>query len=324
MEAFFKRRRDFVTYGHASPSRAEPVYGSIRDDKGVFVFPGQPVTFANTGDWLVYEGRIWLIAQVTPEAGETTVRTRDPLYAFERELEYEAPAEGTLAGAWIKAVLESEFRDCPDAAYAMPYLTVSNLDTQEFVAPEADDDGVYAFGDYLRTMAKTYDLRCSFTPGRDTLTVTIWQPVQIRHPVVFTDGHSKLETRSVSMDGVAKITTVQDGVKQDWYLGADGEVYMEPPADRASGTWLRLKVASNADPEEKARAKFAASSCSHKIEFYSDKSFELYDKLTVRVNGQVLHTYISYAGRKRGSGWTFYKTGELATTAAEILKEVKT
>ena len=99
-----------------------------------------------------------------------------------------------------------------------------------------------------------------------------------------------------------------------------GAVVTSPPARRVSGAWLTLPVSAKDDPAAKAAERFAKAASSHKIEFWSDREFAVFDPCTFAVYGEILTSYISYVGTRSTDGRFYYRSGELLLTATEKLQ----
>lgn len=276
----------------------------------------------NAGGWLVLNGGVWLIDQITPQEGRTLLQCLSPFDAFSRPLVYTEPAAGATIGGWIAQMLAEHWRDQTDGVYAMPYLDIENVDATAFIAPTVDENGLFNLTDYMRQVWQLYNVKTAFSLAGNLLHVRIAKVTRANRNVVFTDGHAQLESAAYSRSGVAKITAVQGGVATNWYLSDTGEISTSIPERRAQGTWEVLTLSDRDIPEEKVRAAFAKNAESHKIEFWSDRLYNAFDNLTIRLNGEVLRSYVSYVGTQSTDDRFFYKSGELATTAAEKLKKI--
>lgn len=280
------------------------------------------VTRDNAGGWLILNGGVWLIDQITPQEGRTLLQCLSPLDAFSRPLVYSEPAAGTSIGGWIAQLLAEHWRDQVDGVYAMPYLDIENVDTTAFVAPTVDEAGLFSLTAYMRQVWQLYGVKTSFSLDGNSLRVRIARISRADRNVVFTDGQSQLESAAYSRSGVAKITAIQGGVATDWYLSDNGVASTTIPDRRAQGTWEVLTLSDRDIPEEKVLAAFAKNAESHKIEFWSTRQYSAFDNLTIRLNGEVLRSYVSYVGTRSNDDRYFYKSGELAVTAAEKLRRI--
>lgn len=276
----------------------------------------------NAGSWLILDGSVWLIDRITPQEGRTLFQCLSPMDAFARPLVYTEPQTGATIGGWIAQMLAAHWRDQQDGVYAMPYLDIQNADTTAFVAPTLDENGLFNLTDYMRQVWQLYSVKTSFALSGNSLQVRIAKVDRPSRNVVFTDGHAQLETAAYSRSGVAKITVIQAGTATDWYLSDAGTASTEIPDRRAQGTWEVLTLSDRDIPEEKVRAAFAKNAESHKVEFWSDRQYSVYDNLTIRLNGEVLKSYVSYVGTRSTDERYLYKSGELAITAAEKLRRI--
>lgn len=317
MIAFVKRRKDFKTVASAEAVAWEVPLASIEDDVGTITLYGSTVTRGHEGDFLIMDGHIWLIDQVSPEAQQTTVSVVDVRMAFDRLLPY--VESRTSIGSWLADQLETHYKFVNDDAYAMPYLLVSNTDVTEYLGPNVED-GLYNLKTYMRKANRLRDIQVKFSVLQDNLLVQIYKRTRPTHNVVFDDGRSQLVSRSYNRSSVAKVTAYQNGIATDFYLAADGSITTTVPVFRAEGVWKVLAVDPESDLEEQVRDIFSQNSNSHKIEWRSDRAFDLYDSTRIRLDGGVMTSYISYIGISSTDNRFHYKSGELATTLTERLR----
>jgi hypothetical protein len=219
----------------------------------------------------------------------------------------------------------------------MPYLTVSNSDTSEFVSPELDDNGLFNITDYIRTQRLNLGLRCDFSIDGDTLTCSIYKGSTTDRNVVFDDGHSQLSSAAYSKSGLAKITAMHqidtgnvdangDAIytteSKDYYLTESGTITTRVPDVRIDGGWSTIFVSAKKDVETAVSDKFAKNSESHKIEFYSDRELSVYDPCNIKLYGEIMTSYISYKGITSTDSRYLYKSGELATTITDKIRSL--
>lgn len=334
MRAYFKSLAAFRTSGSADVLAASLCLGSVSGDASSVTVVGD-FERSITGDWLIYDGHLYVISKTKPQDGRTLLTLAEPIEAFARPLVWEEPAGVTTVGGMIAAVLTAEFKNQPDAVYAFPYLSVSNSDTTPYIAPDVDDKGAWSLVEYIRTVRQVYGIRINFSVDGDTLSVTISKGTTTPRVVVFGDGHSQLNSAAYSKSGLAKITVIQpedtgevdsDGnpiledTTTDWYLDEDGSVSTTIPGRRAKGEWSLISVSAGQDQEQKVRETFAKNSASHRVEFYSDRELDVFDPCSIRLAGEVLTSYISYKGKDSTDARYLYKSGELATRASEKLR----
>ena len=126
MRAYIKRRGDFRTVMMGSAESWKIPIASAEGDTGQIVL-GEYASAEQTGNWLYIMGRIYLISQATPSNNQFTATIADPATAFDRQAVWPSAPAGTY-GAFIKAALEADYLNCADAAYAEPYLQISDTE----------------------------------------------------------------------------------------------------------------------------------------------------------------------------------------------------
>lgn len=332
MRAYIKRRGDFKTVMMGSAESWKIPIASAEGDTGQIVL-GEYASAEHTGNWLYIMGRIYLISQATPSNNQFTATIADPATAFDRKAVWpEAPA-GTY-GAFIKAALETDYLNCADAAYAVPYLQISNTDTTPLATPELDDTKLYKLSDIISS-ARRAGVRIDFSIDGEKLAIGISTAAGATHNVFFSDGRAQLETETYSADNVAKVTVMQEQEKAEdadkdapaeytaytYYLAADGSVSASVPSARAEGRWEYITCKADETPEDKAKELFAKNVDSYKIEFYSTRRYQLYDTVRLRLHGDVFTTQITGITYNSGDDRYLYRCGELATTIQQKVKK---
>lgn len=338
MEAYVKSLAAYRTVKKAAVLSSSLTLDSLDSETSTVTVVGTAINRADAGSWLVVGGGVYLISVVKPQGDRTLLTLLPPLDAFDRKIEYSAPEEGVSVGGFFKSVLDDNWVAAADPAYRLPYLDVVNADTTVFTAPELDNTGFYQPNVYMRLMRKTNRTTVTFSDAGDTLSCVVARRPAVSRNIVFDDGHSSIGNVDYSSSGIAKLTAVQDidtgqtddtgdpilqRVRTTWYLAEDGTVSQTIPARRAEGKWDILTVSGKADVETKVREAFAKNKSSHKIEFYSDKDLAVQTDCTFTVYGELLQSYISYKSKSSTDSRYFYKSGELATTAAEKLRGLK-
>lgn len=329
---FIKRFSDFQTVGALNVLSSSLCIDSAEQEGSTVTVVGNDVPRSLAGSWAIIDDMIYTISTVTPQDGRTLLALAAPGDAFSRLLPYTAPTSGS-GGAFAAAELTTNYINQPDTQYALPYMSVSNLDTTAFLPPETDSNGLYALSDYLRLLRRMRGIKPVFSVSGDTLALVLTPVAKTARNVPFNDGHSQLASVAFSDSGLAKITTrhsvaskstdgdtVYDIETADFYLTETGDVVTTPPARRVHGAWLTLPVAAKDDPAVKAAERFAKASSSHKIEFWSDQELAVFDPCTFKIYGEDMESYISYAGRRSTDNRWYYRSGELLLTATEKLK----
>lgn len=317
MVAFLKRKKDFRTYISAEVVSYDVPLASIADDVGTIVLYDTTVTRGSEGDFLIMNGHIWVVDQVTPNEMQTTVTVADIASAFDRPLPF--TAEEASIGAFLEQQLIDHYRDVDDLDYRMPYLEITNLDNTEYLGPTVTD-GLFNLRTYMRKVNRLRNVQVLFSVSQNKLNILIQPRQRPSHNVLFEDGTSQLISRSYSRSSIAKVTAYQLGVGHTYYLSAAGDVTQEEPVFRAEGKWEVLALDETEDLEEKVQDIFSQNSNSHKIEWRSTKPYELYDTVVLRLDGGLMASYVSYIGVSSADHRYYYKSGELATTLTERLK----
>lgn len=335
MEAFVKSFSTYRTIKKASVLQTYLVMDSLDEASSSVTVAGTAIGRSDAGNWLIIDGAVYWISDVKPDKNRTVLTLASPLDAFSRPLEYQEPAAGQTVGGFIQEALTANWVNCEDAAYCVPYLSVSHSDTTAQVVPELDNAGCFELPDYCRLMRKSYRVTLRFTNGGDKLICMIFKATTAFHQVSFEDGRSQLQNVDYSQLGTAKITVLCDVdsgetdengeailVRQrtDWYLAEDSSVSQEVPARRAPGKWTTITVKAAADIEAKVIEEFAKNKANHKLEFWSTLDLNVQDTCTFLVYGELLQSYISYRRKGSDDKRFYYKSGELATTATEKLK----
>lgn len=337
MEVFVKSFATYRTIKKATSISSSLVVDSLDPETSAVTVKGTDINRADTGNWLICDGSIYLISNVKPERDRTVLTLAAPLEAFSRPLELAAQTAGQTVGAFVAGLLNSQWVAGSDPAYALGYLVVSNADTTAFIPPETDNGGCFKLPDYCRLMRKTNRILVRFADAGSTLQCSIAKVPATSRQISFEDGHSRLQSVDYSASGIAKLTVLHDvetGEKDengdkiysrqrsDWYLAESGEISRTVPARRASGSWGTLYIQGDKDVETKVAETFAKNKANHKLEFWSDRDLAVQTDCTFMVYGELLQSYISYKRKSSEDKRFYYKSGELATTATEKLKGV--
>lgn len=337
MEAFVKSFATYRTIGKATVISSALTMDSLEADTTTVTVAGTGIGRSNTGDWLLIDGLIYRISNVKPQKDRTLLTLVFPLNTFTRPLELESPPQGHSVGMFIRDTLQDNWVKCDDPAYAMPYLTISNLDITPYIAPDLDNSGCFALADYCRLMRKAYRIAVKFVDIGNQLNCVISKTPISSHNVDFSDGRSQLQSVDYSSSGTAKLTVLCDvdtGEKDYngepilerqrsvWYLAEDGSISQTVPARRASGEWKTISVKKPEEIAAKVAETFAKNKANHKLEFWSSRDLAVQDDCTFMVYGELLQSYISYKRKTSDDRRYYYKSGELATTATEKLRGV--
>lgn len=336
MDVYLKSFATFRTLARYTALSWALVTDALDYETSTVTVSGTDLSVDHAGNWAVVDSRLYGILTVKPQTDRTLVTLVSPLDLLSRRLYLpETVPTGQTVGGFLADAITSNYIAATDPVYAVPYLVVSSLDTTVYVPPEVDNTGCYALADYARLMRKTYGVTPRWTFDREHIYLAMTLPAKRQHKILFDGGIAQLMQADFSNSGTAKITAVlyedtgevdeagekiQRRVATDWYLGEDGLVYDQPPARRASGAWSVLSVNTRTPIADQVAAAFAKNKSNHKIEFWSARTYAVGDDATFRVYGQLLQSAISYARMTSEDSRTYYKSGELAVTAAEKLK----
>lgn len=335
MEAFVKSFATYRTIKKATVISSALTLDSLEADTTTVTVVGTGIGRSNTGDWLLIDGHVYRISNVKPQGDRTLLTLVFPQDTFTRPMELEQQSSEASVGGFIRKVLQNNWVECDDPVYAMPYLTVSNLDTTPFAEPELDNSGCFSLAEYCRMMRKTYRITVRFEDIGSALACVISKAPATSRKVDFTDGRSQLQSVDYSSSGTAKLTALCDvdtGEKDEngdpilerqrsvWYLSEDGTASQTIPARRASGEWKTINVKKLEEVEKKVNETFAKNKANHKLEFWSTRDLAVQDDCTFMVYGELLQSYISYKRKSSEDKRFYYKSGELATTATEKLR----
>ena len=122
--------------------------------------------------------------------------------------------------------------------------------------------------------------------------------------------------QTFAKDTVGKISVFceETSAYSTWYLKTDGTVTQTYSAnDRVDGERTTLIVYNAADIQDDVKDEFAKNYYSHKIAFNTDRTFNLYDRLKLRIDGKIFNSYVSGLITRKGSKYHTVECGELQT-----------
>lgn len=325
MLAYIKDFSTFKTTYMDTPQDWDVPIASSTMEEGTVTLPSRGrKDFSH--DWIYLDEHIFLIDNSEPNGGVVNLTVSDPANMFSRQLFYPDEPAATY-GEFIEQAIRENFILCEDPVYAVPYLDVKATDRTPFEEPKQDDSGLYSLIDVINA-AREKGIAVDFKMAVNRLSVEIYTINSQPHNVVFYDGHAKLEQESYSRATVAKITTVQatategEFVIEDWYLDSDGVICDTVPAKRMEGDWKYITVGKDEDPLEKASEEFKNNLGSHKIEFYSDRDYHLWDTVKFQIDGEIFESRIvAKFLSSKNSRW-LYTCGDLATTLTEKVQKL--
>ena len=129
MDVFVKSFTDYRVIKKAIALSSTLVLDSLEADASTVTINGNDINYSDVGSWMICEGNVFLISKVKPSADRTTVTLLSPLDAFNRLLELQVQPMGQTIGGFVAGQLIDNWIRADDAAYALPYLVVSDSDT---------------------------------------------------------------------------------------------------------------------------------------------------------------------------------------------------
>lgn len=334
MIAYVKSFATYRTIKQATVISSTVVIDSLEADTSSVTVTGSGISRSDIGNWLLIDGAVYLISGVKPEPDRTILTVMSPLDLFTRPLELMPADAASTIGGFIADRMTAGWIAETDPSYGIPYLSVSNFDTTPYVAPSLDNNGCYKLTDYCRTVRKSYRVALSFADAGNTLQCIITTKAVTDKRISFDDGRSQLASVDYSRSGVSKLTVLQDfdlgkddngdpitsRERSVWYLAEDGSISQQVPARRAPGQWSTIAIKGKDDLKAKVIETFAKNKANHKLEFWSSRDLQVQDDCTFFVYGDLLKSYISYKRKDSTDDRWYYKSGELAVTAAEKLR----
>lgn len=314
MDCFIKRKSDFKTIHRLTVLDYDYAFESVYDEASTFSVLTEITGIE--GDFLFYDGWLGVVEKCAPTKGQTTIVCKGILNAFSRTL---TSGTGTYIEDFIKDKLEAEYKNLSDTMYDMPYLSVTTTSATDFISLDLDDNGLWNLKSYIAKVRRLKGVFCTFGVSNNTLTVEVGTKNIPTRKVDFNDRSHRLESESYSKLSVAKVTAITNTTTH-YYLHSDGS-YDTTDTDRVTGEWVVITTTTEKQETDVADT-FARSAYSHLINFYSERTFDFYDRLQVRTEaGRVLNSYIS-AVRKSARNDVLYKCGELRATFREQQKEM--
>lgn len=328
MNLYVKDRSTFETVHWDTPSAWSIPISSALDDTGSATIMETDEKFVN--DFTYIANHIYVISEEAPSKGVNQLTLSDPSTIFDRSLLW--PNEPTLNyGDFIADQVTSQYINCSDPDYAINYLDIVNTDHTPFTAPELDDTKLYVLSDIIAD-AQERGVKIEYTIANKRLLMTISTREEVTHKVFFDADQTELSTETYSNDITAKVTVMQKVEDTDpqeytettWYLSTDGNLSDTVPASRAKGKWVYATAEADEEPLSVAETIIADNVDSHKIEFYSDREYHLWDAVKLRLANTVFDSHIVAITQKYNDNRFLYRCGALATTLTEKVNKGST
>lgn len=345
---YIKDADSFLTLAHVAADKFTklPIASAEVNQGEVLITELLEGSYENS--WLLdSEAHLYLITESSPNDKQTKFKVTDPAEAFDREIVYKG-TEANTYGAFIAQSINENYINCPDPAYLLPYISVTNTDTTEFLMPELNE-GRYKLNEIIR-LARLAGVKVKFeVTGNysENLRITISPPDKTVQNIFFLDGLHQINNETYTREVTAKVTvaikseTQQEGQDpvisyeyRDFYLSTSGEISTEPPESRAAGRWLYTDIGheegeegqASPDPENARLAAeeiFEQNINSHNISFYSKNDYALSQPVNLRIYNKVYKTSITRISISSMDERKLYQCGDLPVNLTEAVEKIK-
>lgn len=352
---YFKERRYFKTVYDADYIDYDlPIFSNNKQTGSVHLFDPEGKILDTNLDiyWLCFKGHVFHVSGIDPQENDTfEIQVEPPIEAFYRthaDVSYKYSNTGLL----VDALLEQNYRDQPDALYAMPYLDSQANDTSEVIRPDLtttfmrNDDGLKSSGffvmsDYAKKLVK-HNTMFSFSYTNTSLIIRNDTKPSRPKTLYDGDGHTYKTSYSYDKNIIEKVDVYvmtkdnqgNDVLKQDYYYYlTDGVNFsMTLPANRKFGLWERtiISEASQSQQEsgvtdsllawEAAQKIFEKNTEEIKIELYHDEYLEWGLPVRIKINNTIWTGNLSSCKISSDDNRYFYTIGDLKTTMSEKLR----
>lgn len=315
MICFIKDKKTFITKVIATAVDYE-IHESIYDTVSTIKIP-TPSEPPTEGDFVLFDGMAYvgIITEVDIDGGETEISAEQAVKLFSREMFYTATAY-TYLEDYLKDLIDTNYTNCADEIYEVPFLDVNALtNTSANCKPDLEDN-VYNIKSYISKLRRLQDIVCDWSFDRTTLTLNIYKKMFPVYNIDMSNPRYMITEQTFAKDTVGKISVFceETSAYSTWYLKTDGTVTQTYSAnDRVDGEWKTLIVYEAADIQDDVKDEFAKNYYSHKISFNTDRTFNLYDRLKLRIDGKIFNSYVSGLITRKGSKYHTVECGELQT-----------
>lgn len=230
---FLKSRKTFKTYRQIDETNFEIFLDSFEEEASQATLKPGDADQDEVGQWLVYNGELYLISDVFPSDESVTVGIMEPLKIFDQDVLY----AGSMAAETIattKGFLDALLNQVwgagqTDEEYRIDYLDIEfdpNMNTTDpvFIKPslvreaeEAAEESeesekelvIFNVYEYFCMLRDAYNIRIMPTISNGAFKILIKKVESDKRNVVFNDGHSILESQGYGgADTTAKVTVI--------------------------------------------------------------------------------------------------------------------
>ncbi len=327
MNCFVKDRKTFVTLVGCPVADFDITPNSIYDEVSTLIVMREKEQKFSEGDIVIAGSYIGIIKETTLEELTAELKCEHIVKILDRDLIYST--DPSSPETYLKAQIDVNYTNQPDALYAVPYLDVSALTTTASTMKPDVENGLWNIKSYISKCRRVLGIFTDFTYDRTSLKVTIHRETRPVKKIDLSDPSIRVQEESYSKTSVGKITTWNEDYDEaiDWYLLEDGTVTRDyTTVGRVEGEWQTMTVGGDDDDdiELSVRDEFAKNTFSHKILFdVPDERarFSFYDPLQISGKKRLYYSYVAAVRKTKGSSRTEYQCGELRTTMTDKLQE---
>lgn len=314
MQLFIKDKKTFATK-FSSLILDYEIQPSIYDTVSTYTIPNE--NLPNEGDFIYDEdtGFIGIIGSVETDRKVAILSVHQIYTLFNRSIIYTATSY-TYLEAYIKTLIDTNFTNCADSFYELPFLNVTALtSTASTIRPDVED---YAFkvSSFMAKARRLKGVYCEFDISRTQLGINITTRANPVKNIDFSNPSFYITEQTMSSLTVSKITTYCEENSQikNWVLLDDGSIVNTTPSTgRVNGEWITLTVKEAADVQDKVNDEFAKNYYSHNITFQCPLSydFKLYDNLQIKIGNRIFASYVAQIKRWKNGKVQEIQCGEL-------------
>lgn len=314
MQLFIKDRKSFVTK-FSSLILDYEIKPSIYDTVSTYTIPNE--NLPNEGDFIFDEDTdfIGIIESVETDKKIAVLHCGQIYTLFNRPIIYTATAY-TYLEAYIKTLIDTNYTNCTDSWYALPFLDVTAVtSTASTITPDVEDQA-FTVSSFMAKARRIKGVFCEFGIGRTQLSVNITARANPIKNIDFSNPSFYITEQNFSKKMVSKVTSYceENSQVKNWVLLDDGTIVNTTPATgRVDGEWTTLMVSKAAEVQDAVNDEFAQNYYSHNITFQCPLSydFKLYDNLQIKIGDKIFTSYVAQMRLWKNSKVQEIQCGEL-------------